>query len=116
MFADDEDAVGHLHIIITHPNEKNEVITISVTSYRKGMDTMVTLNKGDHPRITHLSVLAFAHACIRTIPQIEALMKSYDATKKEPVSEEILERCRKGVAESDATVNEVRTFLAFLKS
>jgi hypothetical protein len=111
MLDDDEDATGHLHIIITKPNARNEVVTVSVTTQRKYSETLVTLNAGDHPRITHPSVIAFAYSKVRTITQLETLMKSYDCKKKPPMSEEILDKCRKAALESDNTPNEVRDFL-----
>jgi hypothetical protein len=116
MFADDEDEVGHLHVILTPPNEKQQVVTVPITTCHKGMDTMLTLDMGDHPRIRHRSVLAYEYARIRTIPQIESLLRSYDATQQQPMQEEILKKCRNAVLESDCTVNEVRIFLAESKS
>lgn len=114
MLADDDDATGHLHIIITKPNEKGEVVTVSATTERKYSETLVTLKEGDHPRITHASVIGFAYSKIRTIQDLEALIKSYDCKKKAPMEEKILERCRKGALESDNTPNEVRDFLESL--
>lgn len=111
MIEDDEDATGHLHIIITKPNEKGEVATVSVTSKHKYSETLVTLNDGDHPRITHPSVIAFTYSRIRTIAKLEAMINSYDCKKKAPMEESILDRCRKGALESDNTPNDVRMFL-----
>jgi|SRR6185437_4584718 len=114
MLDDDEDATGHLHIIITKPNGKGEVVTVSVTSQRKYSETIVTLKAGDHPRITHPSVIAFAYSKKRTIAQLESLIQSYDCKKKAPMEENILVRCRKGALESDNTPNEVRSLLESL--
>lgn len=115
MFDDDEDVTGHLHIVITEPNDKGEIVTVPVTTLRRHSETIVTLNKGDHPRITHPSVISFTHSRIRTVSQIDALIKNYDATKKPSMDENILERCRKGALESDNTPNDVRSFLERLK-
>jgi hypothetical protein len=111
MFDDEEDVKGHLHIIITKPNEKGEVVTVSVVTVRRNSESIVTLNQGDHPRITRPSTIEFTYSKIRTIPQIQDLLDNYDATKKPPMDEKILERCRRGAAESDNTPNEVRAFL-----
>ncbi len=111
MFADADDPKGHLHIIITTPSAKGEVVTVPVTTPNSKSDRMTTLNVGDHPRITHPSVLAFSFARIRTVSQIESLIKSYDAKKCAAMKEDVLERCRQGVLESDRTPNEVKAFL-----
>jgi len=114
MFDDDDDVTGHLHIIITKPNDKGEVVTVSVTSLRRHSETIVTLNTGDHSRIKHPSVIAFTYSKIRTVAQIEALIKNHDAQKQPAMDEKILERCRKGALESDHTPNDVRSFLESL--
>lgn len=111
MFDDDEDVTGHLHIVITKPNEKGEVVTVPVTTQRRHSETIVMLDKGDHPRIKHPSVISFTHSRIRTLASIDALIKSYDATKKPPMDESVLKRCREGALESDNTPNDVRSFL-----
>lgn len=111
MFADEDDPKGHLHIIITTPSANGEVVTVPVTTPNSKSDTMTTLNVGDHPRIKHLSVLAFSFARIRTIAQIEGLINSFDAKKCPAIKEDVLERCRNGTLESDHTPNEVRAFL-----
>lgn len=116
MLEDDEDAIGHLHIIITKPNVKGEVVTVSVTTQRKYSETLVALDVGDHPRITRPSVIAFAYSKIRTIARLEEMIQSYDCKKKAPMDEAILDRCRKGALESDNTPNEVRNFLEEAKA
>jgi hypothetical protein len=45
-----------------------------------------------------------------TVSAIEALIKNYDAKKKDPIQEKHLRRCRSGLVESDQTTNEVRWF------
>src|SRR5580698_3439680 len=110
MFADENDPKGHLRIIITKPNEQGEVVTVPVTTRRKYSDAIVPLEANDHPRITHSSVVEFAYAKVMTILEIEALIKSYDAKRKEPMDEKVLDRCRKGAVESDNTPNGVRSF------
>lgn len=111
FMIEDDDPTGHLHIIITKPNDKGEVATVSVTTQRKHSEMLVTFNGGEHERIKHASVVAFAYSEIRTIARLEAMIKSYECKKKPPMDEKTLDKCRKGALESDNTPNDVREFL-----
>jgi mRNA-degrading endonuclease toxin of MazEF toxin-antitoxin module len=66
LTGDDEDEGYHLWIVLTPPIE-GEVVTVSVTTQRKRSETLVVLKPGDHPFITHPSVIAYAYATIRTV-------------------------------------------------
>jgi hypothetical protein len=48
LTSDGEDEDFHLWIVITPPSE-GEVVTVSLTTRRKNSETIVVLQKGDHP-------------------------------------------------------------------
>lgn len=110
FFDDEDDAEGHLHMIVTEPTASGEVITVSITTRHKTSDAMVPLEIGDHPYITRPSVVAFAYASIRNIADINALIANRDAKAKEPMEERFLRRTRAGLLESDRTPYEVQEF------
>jgi mRNA-degrading endonuclease toxin of MazEF toxin-antitoxin module len=87
-----------------------EVITVSVTTKRRRSETLVELHAGDHPFITHESVISYAYAKVRTVEEIEAAIRSGEAKQREPVSADILRRVCNGLVESDFTPNDVRHF------
>jgi hypothetical protein len=107
FFGDDDDPKGHLQVIITEPNDRGEVITVSITTRHKKSDAMVPLVVGDHPFIKAPSVVTFNFAKIRTIAEIDAVIAKRDAKKREPMDEKILKRCRSALQESEFTPYEV---------
>jgi hypothetical protein len=110
IYNDEYDDVGHLHVIITNPDKYGRVVTVSVTSRHKKSDAMVPLEIGDHPYITHSSVVTFAYAKVRTLSEIDAVIANGDADAKEPMDEKFLRRCRSGISESEFTPYEVVEF------
>lgn len=109
LTGDDEDDDYHLWIIVTQPSE-GEVITVSVTTQRKKSENLVVLQAGDHPFITHPSVIAYGYSKIRAVDDIENAIRNGSAKQREPVSEAILQKVRNGLADSDFTPNYVRHY------
>jgi hypothetical protein len=110
IYNDNDDEIGHLHVIVTEPDASDKVITISVTTRHQKSDALVPLEVGDHPYITRRSVFTFAYAKVRTIAGIDAVIASGDASQREPMDEKFLRRCRSGLIESDFTPYEVVEF------
>ncbi len=115
IYNDEDDDVGHLHVIVTKPDQSGKVVTVSITSRHKKSDAMVPLEVGDHPYIKHSSVVTFNYAKVRTIAEIEAVIASGEADAKDPMDEKFLKRCRAGIKESEYTPYEVLEFYEGLK-
>jgi mRNA-degrading endonuclease toxin of MazEF toxin-antitoxin module len=108
FLIEDEDGYdSHLWIVLTPPSE-GEVVIVSVTTHRKKSENLVRLKKGDHPFIAHDSVIAYSHSKVVTVESIESAMKNGVAKHRERVSDELLQRARAGLLESDFTPNAVR--------
>jgi len=107
--GDTEDDEPHLSIIITPPSE-GEVVTVTVTTRRRKSETLVPLHVGDHPFITHESVISFYYSRIRSVDDIESAIRNGTATVREPVTQDLLKRIRRGLLDSDFTPNGVRHF------
>jgi hypothetical protein len=110
IYDDEDDDVGHLHVIVTRPDASGKVVTVSVTSRHRKSDAMVPLEIGDHPYITRSSVFTFAYAKVRTISEINAVIANGDASPKEQMDEKFLRRCRAALTESEFTPYEVIEF------
>jgi len=113
LTGDDDDDL-HLWIAITPPTN-GEVITVSVTTQRKGSEALVVLHEGDHPFIKHDSVIAYIYSRIRTVASIEAALLSGTAKQREPVSAGVLKRVQDGLLDSNFTPNGVRFYYKNLK-
>ena len=112
--SDDEDVEPHLHVVVTPPHN-GEVVTVSITTLHKKSETLVVLNVGDHPFIKWKSVMSYRNSRIRTVADIDTAVQDGLATKKEPVSSELLRRIRMGLRDSEFTPNGVRHFYLELR-
>ena len=115
IYNDEGDDIGHLHVIVTNPDQSGKVVTVSITSRHKKSDAMVPLEVGDHPYIKHPSVVTFNYAKVRTIAEIDAVIANGEADAKEPMDEKFLRRCRGGIRESEYTPYEVLEFYESLQ-
>ena len=95
--------------MITPANE-GEVVTVCVATALKRSERLVVLNRGDHPFIKHESVIAYGFSKIRTVTDIEELLRNGFAKRRDPVSFELVKRIQSGLVESDFTPNYVRAY------
>ena len=52
----------HLHVVLTYPNDEDQVLVVSLTSLKSKSDTTVVLQAGDHPFIRHDTVVEYRKA------------------------------------------------------
>ena len=93
----------HLHVVLTHPDDDDQVIVVSISTLRTTSDTTVILHQGDHKFIDHDSVVEYRMAgptSARILAQrlASGLYASYD-----PMPPEILRKIQDGVTESRFT-------------
>ncbi len=100
LLLEDEDGCDqHLCIVVTPPT----VAVVSITTRRRKSETLVTLQKEDHPSLTHESVIAFRYSRIVKVEYIENAVKNKDAAPREHASEKLLKRAQDGLLESEHT-------------
>jgi hypothetical protein len=107
LSGDDEFDDYHLNVIITPPNA-GEVVTVSVTTLRKRSEKLVRVLPGEHPFITHESVVAYIYSRIRKVADIESAIETENATACAPVTPQLLAKIRRGFLESEFTPNGVK--------
>lgn len=110
LLFDDENFTGtpHLHIVITEPDETGWLVLVSVTTRRAKSDTMVCLDAGDHPFITHPSVITYAYSEIITVTKLTEMIANGDATPKKRASDALVARAQRGMLETDRAPREVQ--------
>ena len=99
----------HLWIVLSPPTE-GEVVTACLVTAHKRSERLVVLNKGDHPFVQHESVIAYRFSQIRTVEDIQELLRSGAAKQRDPVSQVLLKRIQAGLLDSDFTPNGVRAY------
>jgi hypothetical protein len=106
LIEDEDGPERHLWIVITPPNE-GEVVIVSVTTRRKKSETLVVLNKGDHPFLKWESVIAYRFSRVVTVDSIEDAIRNGTAIKDAAASPKLLARAQSGLTESEFTPNGI---------
>ena len=102
----------HLFIIIAIEKSSNSALMVNVTSHKGGCDESCVLNIGDHPFVTHRSVINYADARIANIDKIAESIASGSFKGHYPVSSHILERIQQGGLSSSAISFKCHYFLS----
>jgi hypothetical protein len=110
MLDDDDETKEHLHVVLTKPTLRGEVVTAAICTRYRWSETLVCLDVGDHPFIRHASVVAYRHATIRKCATIEEAIARGYARSKERVSAQLLKRMQDALVDSDFVANDVRAF------
>lgn len=103
--------IPHLWIILTDPDEKNQVLAVNLTSYEGLKDMAAILNVGDHPFIRKKTIVKYAAARLVDVTHFENQIQAGWAERKEQCSIETLKKIREGLLKSDYTSGEMITYL-----
>jgi len=101
----------HLWIVVTEPQPTDQLcVIVSVTTLRKHSDTTVILRSGDHPRITHDSVIRYADAQIVDARALDGVLKIGKAKAREVCPPDMLKRIQNGIGTSAFVPKKIVTF------
>lgn len=101
----------HLYIVLTHPDgEPEKIVIVNLTSYRRGSDTTVVLEPGDHPYIRHKTVVNYKDARIAPVEPIERLLWRQDYELLEDFDAGLVGQLQQGLMDSPFTPNRVKTY------
>jgi hypothetical protein len=109
LTGDGDEDNFHLWVIVTPPSQ-GEVVTVCLVTARTKTERLVVLKPGEHPFIKHESAISYLFSKIRSVADIEALLANGFASRKEPLSPDVLCRVQAGVVDSDFTPNGVRAY------
>lgn len=97
-------AKRHLWFVLTDPDpETDEVVIVSLTTLRPGKDQTVILRRGDHPFISHESVVAYWDARLVRATELRRAMDDGEVTCHSPCSERLLRYIQDGLLASPFT-------------
>lgn len=102
---------SHLWIVLTDPTPHPEhVLAVMIVTRKLHSDTTTVLQLGDHPFIKHASCVLYSTARTFSVTTLNEWLAEGDAQFKLSVSPELLTRIRKGLIDSDFTVNAIREY------
>jgi len=92
----------HLWVIISDPliDVADPVVIVRLTTNRRGRDRTCVLQPGDHPFITHETVVDYEEALETSNPCLDGFVGHGHAFLQEPATPEVLSRIRQGAAVS----------------
>jgi hypothetical protein len=106
--------IEHLWIVITEPDADANAVCVSVTTRRSYSDTTVVLGVGDHPFITHESVIHYVDARILDLRKVQAALdartRTFICRSHKPCSEVLLARVQDGLLKSPYPTKGVKAF------
>jgi hypothetical protein len=107
------DGVEHLWIVVAEIDGANgKAICVNVTTEQPNSDKACQLNKGDHPFVTHASVIFYQDAREIDLAMVEkalnAGIKNFVCTTHEPCSAALLDRIQKGLIVSKQTPKGIK--------
>lgn len=89
----------HLYIVIAIVDEDNALF-VNVTTKKENRDDTCILRENDHDFIKHDSVINYGDAKVAQISKIEEAISKGIFTPQDPISDELLEKIRKGALNS----------------
>ena len=106
--------IPHLWIVVSDVDPKTDKCAIvNVTTLGHICDKTVILNSGDHPFITHDSIVRYQGAMITTSKALEAGIAGGVAHHKAPCSARMLSKVIAGIGASKDTPIDVQVFCGF---
>jgi hypothetical protein len=101
----------HLWIIVTEVVDGN-FVAVSVTTRRLNSETLVCLDRDDHPFIEHPSVIPFRHARVCQTAWLQEMIDAGEAQIHDhAASDRLVGRIQAALLESDFTANDVKSFV-----
>ena len=94
---------GHLCVCLTSPCDKDNILIVTIQTYRPNFDTSCILDVGDHEFITHKSIATYARATKVGGTATQKLIDNGTHTQKASVSAAILKKLRDGLKVSGET-------------
>jgi hypothetical protein len=102
--------IPHLWVVVTDPNAQGMCVIVNVTTLKHICDKTVVLCVGEHPFITHDSIVFYADAQIVLAGAIDNAIRGGVAQKKEDCPLPTLQRIQQGLLDSPHTSGKVIKF------
>ena len=102
---------SHLWIAVTNPQPDDpQVVIVSLTTLRFDRDQTVILQTGDHPFITHQTVVLYSDSRMVDARRIDAMIQDGTAAGHRPCPAQTLKLIQQGVLSSPYTPRKIIAF------
>lgn len=104
LMPETSSGIEHLYIVITEPDEKGNAVCVNVTTPKAFSETACVLKKGDHPFITHESVVLYSDAKVLDLNLVEKALQmkqtSFVCKRQDACTPETLKVIQDGMLQS----------------
>lgn len=101
----------HLWVVVCGPaDDPPSVVIVSCTTRRDWSDTTVVLDQGDHPFLSHETVIMYSDARIIPVRNIEMQFERRMIVIQPPMDEGVLRRIQEGVQVSPEATPKIKSF------
>lgn len=102
----------HLWVVLTSPGEHpdDRVVAVSLTTKQTWSDPTVEISPGEHPFVDRPTAVRYSDADFYPSQLFIRAVLSGEATRRPSVSDELLERMRRGLLESPNAPDPVKEF------
>jgi hypothetical protein len=102
---------AHLWIAVTEPQaDTSHVVIVSLTTLRYDRDQTVILQPGDHPFITHQTIVLYSDTRIVDARRLDAIIRDGTALAHQPCPPQTLKLIQQGVSSSPYTPRKIIAF------
>jgi len=102
-------SVPHCYFIVAE-NSSGECVIVNMTTMGHICDKTVILHKGDHPEVTHDSIILYSDAQITTFETLDILASRGIVQRKAPCSPDFMKTLQDGLGKSPETKPKIRVF------
>jgi hypothetical protein len=91
----------HLKVVISDPNlDPDKVVIVSISTLRHNSDVSCQIQAGEHRFVHRPSCISYRHGLVATNARLDEQLAAGVIVLDDPVSNELLERIRKGAESS----------------
>ena len=104
-------SIPHLWVVLTDPDDSDQVIMVSLTTHRKDSDETVVLHRGDHSFVRHKTVVYYQDARFASALSLTKAVRQGVATLHDSCGYDLLYKIQNGALESPHTPNDIKACL-----
>lgn len=94
---------GHLHVVVSEPDNAGQIAVVNLTSRRWDSDTCCVIESGEHRWVTHETVVAYSHARVVLAQDLARGVEGRVLRLHDGVEAELLARIQHGALDCEQT-------------
>jgi len=112
LIVNPKNNIPHLYVVISKPNNNNQILMVNVTKYKTWKDNSCILIPNDHPFIKQKSVINYSDAIEARSDILEQLANCGrpDVRKERPFNKNIVTKIQDGAKKSNSLPKKFHSY------